>query len=476
MLSMNVSKYLWGEAVLTATYLINRVPSRVLKHNTPLNYLKNYFPTNRLSSSLPLKIFGCTIFVHQPRLSQSKLDARAKKCVFIGYAPSQKGYKCFNPSNRRTYLSMDVKFLENQPFFTNHLQGENHKKDEIQQVSNLIPAGPLSSGSGLAPFLDFPKPDASLFDHTNQPHHLVETGNVQPESEAGLDDPHKENHENLGPKETEPDLQVLDHTLPLHTESDIRGENLQEKNLHLGNNPAEFKTYTRRKNQSSGVQTHQTDQTQLPRPESNLNSTQQGKIPIDNSVFMECPPGFEKELGKEKYQRLVGRLINLAYTRLDISFAVSLVSQFMCSPGPQHHETVLRILRYLKGTLGRCLLFANRGHLQVEIYTDADWAGSVTDKRSTSGYCAFVRGNLVTWRSKKQGLPKNQFDKLVCTLGLEDIFKRVCKCWCMTWIRTTHAIVSYFTTFGAFLSRLGLTHRRYLGLSRPSRLPFTFWW
>ncbi|KAL5857492.1 hypothetical protein ACOSQ3_004950 [Xanthoceras sorbifolium] len=256
MLSMNVPKYLWGEAVLTATYLINRVPSRVLKHDTPLHYLKNYFPTNRLGSSLPLKIFGCTVFVHQPRLSQSKLDARAEKCVFIGYAPSQKGYKCFNPSNRRTYVSMDVKFLENQSFFTNHLQGANHKKDEIQQVSNFIPAGPLSSGSGLAPFLDFPKPDACLFDHTNQRHPLVETGTVQPESEASLDDPHKENYENLGPRETEPDLQVLDHTLLLHTESDTGGENLQEKNLHLGNNPAEFKTYTRRKNPSSGVQTH----------------------------------------------------------------------------------------------------------------------------------------------------------------------------------------------------------------------------
>ena len=47
MLSTNVPKYLWGEAVLTATYLINRVPSRVLNHETPLNCLKKCFPDNK---------------------------------------------------------------------------------------------------------------------------------------------------------------------------------------------------------------------------------------------------------------------------------------------------------------------------------------------------------------------------------------------------------------------------------------------
>ena len=56
----------------------------------------------------------------------------------------------------------------------------------------------------------------------------------------------------------------------------------------------------------------------------------------------------------------------------------------------------------MKGTPGRGLLFEIHGNVQIEGYMNADWAGSVTDRRSTSGYCTFVGGNLVTWRSKKQ--------------------------------------------------------------------------
>ncbi|RVW16057.1 Retrovirus-related Pol polyprotein from transposon RE1 [Vitis vinifera] len=81
-----------------------------------------------------------------------------------------------------------------------------------------------------------------------------------------------------------------------------------------------------------------------------------------------------------------------------------MVSQFMHAPGLEHFKAVYSILRYLKRTPGRGLLFKSRGHLQIETYNDADWVGSIVDRRSTSGYCSFVGGNLVTWRSKKQNV------------------------------------------------------------------------
>ncbi|CAL8119739.1 unnamed protein product [Prunus armeniaca] len=65
---------------------------------------------------------------------------------------------------------------------------------------------------------------------------------------------------------------------------------------------------------------------------------------------------------------------------------------------------VMHILSYLKSTPGRGLLFKQNGHLDLEGYTNADYAGNITDRRSTSGYFTFVGGNLVTWRSKKQNV------------------------------------------------------------------------
>ena len=76
----------------------------------------------------------------------------------------------------------------------------------------------------------------------------------------------------------------------------------------------------------------------------------------------------------------------------------------MHSPGQDHFDAAYRIFRYLKGTPGRGLMFRKQDSLQIEVYTDADWAGSTTNRRSTSGYCTFVGGNLVTWRSKKQSV------------------------------------------------------------------------
>ena len=97
-----------------------------------------------------------------------------------------------------------------------------------------------------------------------------------------------------------------------------------------------------------------------------------------------------------QYRRLVGKLNYLTLTRPDISYAMSVVSQFLESPRTQHWTIVLRILRYLKGSPGQGLLYQNHGHMKIQGYTDADWAGSAYDRRSTIGYCIFVGGNLIS--------------------------------------------------------------------------------
>eukprot|EP00257_Ricinus_communis_P018006 XP_015576586.1 uncharacterized protein LOC107261482 [Ricinus communis] len=104
------------------------------------------------------------------------------------------------------------------------------------------------------------------------------------------------------------------------------------------------------------------------------------------------------------YQRLVEKLIYLTVTRPDISYAVNMISQFMHAPRTLHLDAVDRILRYLKGTPGQGIWMKNNNNtITVTGFSDADWVGSC-ERKSTSGFCTFVEGNLVTWKSKKQSV------------------------------------------------------------------------
>ena len=132
MFTMNVPKYLWGDAILTIAFLINRLPSRTLTFKSPLSMLTNKFPhLNMLTNTLPLKTFRCTAFFHIHSQHRTKLDPQAITTIFLGYSPTQEGFSIIVPKQRKCLSSKMSHFLKNPILFTHFTLGGNRDREAL---------------------------------------------------------------------------------------------------------------------------------------------------------------------------------------------------------------------------------------------------------------------------------------------------------------------------------------------------------
>lgn len=98
----------WGECVLTATHLINRTPSTLLKQKSPFEILHGHPPT--LSH---LRVFGCLAYAHNKNTAGDKFASRSQRSILLGYPSGTKGWKLFDLEQETVFISRDVEFQEN---------------------------------------------------------------------------------------------------------------------------------------------------------------------------------------------------------------------------------------------------------------------------------------------------------------------------------------------------------------------------
>ena len=125
--------------------------------------------------------------------------------------------------------------------------------------------------------------------------------------------------------------------------------------------------------------------------------------PVDTSVKITKAVDNDECVDQQLYQSAIESLLYLSVgTRLDITYAVSNLPRFSAMPTKQHWIALKRVMCYLKGTIDFGIQYCKHGSKECIGYSDADWAGDLNNRRSTSRYLFQISGGAVTWKSKKQ--------------------------------------------------------------------------
>ena len=124
------------------------------------------------------------------------------------------------------------------------------------------------------------------------------------------------------------------------------------------------------------------------------------------------------------FREAVGALMHLmTTTRPGIAYAVGYVSRLMENPQQEHWTAVKRILRYLQGTKSQGICYRSSGAINFQGYSDADWAGDHSDRKSTSGYVFMLLGAPISWGSKKQksvSLSTSEAEYIALSLAIQE--------------------------------------------------------
>jgi hypothetical protein len=123
--------------------------------------------------------------------------------------------------------------------------------------------------------------------------------------------------------------------------------------------------------------------------------------PMSTTTVMD-PDEDGEAVNQREYMSMIDSLLYLMETRSDIQYAVCLCARFQAFPRTSHRQAVQQIFRYLKQALEFWIWYSTTSSLDLVCFSDADFAGSGTDRKSTSSTYHFLRSSLISWSSQKQ--------------------------------------------------------------------------
>ncbi|KAL0379086.1 UNVERIFIED_CONTAM: Retrovirus-related Pol polyprotein from transposon RE1 [Sesamum radiatum] len=162
MIESHLPKEFWADSLLVATHIINKLPSKTLSWKSPFELLHKKSPSYHT-----LKTFGCLCYASNTTPHKTKFDARALRCIFIGYPQGQKGYKLFDIDHKTTLISRDVIFHEHFFPYLQKLSTSPCSPISISVHDLNFPSTSIHSSTptSVTDNLDVVTPDSSLDSH-----------------------------------------------------------------------------------------------------------------------------------------------------------------------------------------------------------------------------------------------------------------------------------------------------------------------
>ncbi|XP_073049481.1 uncharacterized protein [Primulina eburnea] len=382
--SKNISKRFWAEALNTACHISNRVYLRSGSTMTSYEIIMGKRPNLKY-----FHVFGCVCYVLNDRDHLAKFDSKSDKCLFVGYSSNSRAYRVYNLRTRTTMESINVVFDD-----LADLTGKTIEDD----IDRLLNESETPPNTDVAPGVVTPETTLALAESNDELGKYTENEDSVTNEEIDIPNKVQKNHpssqiigETFGGMQTRRKEKVdYRKMMGLVCMTSVYSQVshscfvslMEPKNINEALKD-EFWVDAMHEELEQFVRNYVWDL--VPRPDnSKYAKNLVTKFSAENTKHMKTPMGSTEKLSKD-----------------DVAAGVD-NTQYQADPKVTHLKAVKRILRYIAGTVDLGLWYTKETNTNLVGFSDADWAGNLDDRKSTTGGCFYFGNNLVSWYSRKQ--------------------------------------------------------------------------